>query len=358
MEAVLTPTCWLDPGEDGDPFRATVWFSGRRQGVTGKPGPGDAFTHEVTAEGIVPGSGPVAVTAEIRGINPGEWQVTARPVARPGSRTVRACAPGPGGVPDSRQALRPRRIVPAGSPAPASTAMLLFAKIPGITRLVYPALVAAGVLAGLALQALLLAQAHLPWAPALVYSLYAVAAGLAGAKAWYIATHRWRRFDGWCVQGFVAGAAALAATAPIAGLGIPAGAYYGTAAAGLLAGMGIGRPGCFWAGCCVGRPTAWRRGIWSSDRRVGCRRVPVQFLEAALALATGALAAAVVLAAGPVRSGSVAIAAPAAYTLGRQFLLGLRADPPRRSARGGRLATALSAAALLAGIAMLAVGAG
>src|SRR5262249_42172438 len=151
----------------------------------------------------------------------------------------------------------------------------------------YPGLVGLGVVAGLAVQAALLIGLGLPWGGGLVYSLFAVAGGLVGAKAWYITVHRGRKLDGWCIQGFVTGAAALAAAAPLAGLAIPAGAYYAAAAPGLLIGMGIGRPGCWWAGCCTGRPTASRWGIWSSDRLIGCRRIPVQPLEALLALVTG-----------------------------------------------------------------------
>jgi len=359
LQEVLTPTFWLDPGKSGDPFRATVWFSGRRAGVTGKPRPGDTFTQEVTAEGIMPGSGPVAVTAEVRGISPGEWIVTARPVARPGGRTARPYAPARDGNGRSRRgALWPRRVaVPAGPRAAARTALLPFTKIPGIIRLAYSGLVCLGVLTGLALQAALLSRARLPSAPALAFSLYAVAAGLVGAKAWYIGVHRGRKFDGWCIQGFVAGAAALAAAAPLAGLGVPAGAYYAAAAPGLLIGMGIGRPGCFWAGCCTGRPTSSRWGIWSSDRRLGCRRIPAQALEALLALATGLAALAVVLPLGPARSGPVAVAALAAYTLGRQFLLGLRAEPPRRSPRSGPVTAASAAVVLIASITVLAIGA-
>jgi len=359
LQKVLTPTFWLDPGEAGEPFRVTVWFSGRREGVTGKPKPGDTFTQEMTAEGVMPGSGPVAVTAEVRGISPGEWIVTARPVARPGGRTVRPYAPARDGNERGRRgALWPRRVaVPAGPRAASRTALLPFTKIPGIIRLAYPGLVGLGVLAGLALQAALLARARLPWVPALVFSLYAVAAGLAGAKAWYIAVHRGRKLGGWCIQGFVAGAAALGAAAPLAGLGVPAGAYYAAAAPGLLIGMGIGRPGCFWAGCCTGRPTASRWGIWSSDRLIGCRRIPAQPLEALLALATGLAALAVVLPLGPARSGPVAPAALAAYTLGRQFLLGLRAEPPRRSPRSGPVTAAAAVAVLIASITVLALGA-
>lgn len=35
LEEVLIATCWLDPGEDGEPYPVTVRFSGRRTGVAG-----------------------------------------------------------------------------------------------------------------------------------------------------------------------------------------------------------------------------------------------------------------------------------------------------------------------------------
>ncbi|HJY99975.1 MAG TPA: hypothetical protein VJ305_04595, partial [Streptosporangiaceae bacterium] len=34
VEELLTPTYWLDPGESGEPFSATIRFSGRRTDVT------------------------------------------------------------------------------------------------------------------------------------------------------------------------------------------------------------------------------------------------------------------------------------------------------------------------------------
>jgi phosphatidylglycerol:prolipoprotein diacylglycerol transferase len=355
---VLTPTFWFDPGQDGEPYRATIWFSGRREGVSGKPKPGDAFGREVTAEEIVPGSGPVSVTAEVRDINPGAWNVTARPVARAGGRVILPHVPdlGKDGR-DRRSMLWPRRVpVPATSRATLRTVLLPFARVPGIIRFAYTGLVLLGVLAGLAVQALLLVRARLPAGPALAFSAYAVAGGVVGAKAWYIAVHWGRKFDGWCIQGFVAGAAAVAAIAPAAGLGMPAGSYYAAAAPGLLIGMAIGRPGCFWAGCCVGRPTISRWGIWSSDRRIGCRRIPVQLLEAALALLAGLAALVTVLLAGLGRSWPAAVAALAAYTLGRQFLLGLRADPPRMFARGRPLTAAAAAIVVIASIAVLTIG--
>ncbi len=147
----------------------------------------------------------------------------------------------------------------------------------------------------------------------------------------------------------------VVAAAAFAGPGIPRGAYLGVAAPALLIGMAIGRPGCFWAGCCTGRPTTSRWGIWSSDRRVGCRRAPAQLLEGLAALIIGLTVLAVVLLTGLPRSGPAALAGLAAYTLSRQFILGLRAEP--RQWRYGRPVTATAAAiALVASAVLLARG--
>ena len=94
------------------------------------------------------------------------------------------------------------------------------------------------------------------------------------------------------------------------------------------------------------RPAAARWGIWSSDRRVGCRQAPAQLLEALASLVIGLLVLALVLRAGLARSGPVAVAGLAAFTLIRQFILRLRAEPPGQW-RYGRLATGLAAAAAL-----------
>jgi len=124
VEELLTPTYWLDPGETGDPISATIRFSGRRTDVTGKPQPRDSFWQEETVDGIIPGSGPVAITAEVRGINPGQWTVTARSVARVGGRPYRSYPP-PGHDPDGVYRVpSPRRVAiparPANRSAPRS----------------------------------------------------------------------------------------------------------------------------------------------------------------------------------------------------------------------------------------------
>ena len=328
VEELLTPTYWLDPGESGEPFSATIRFSGRRTDVTGKPQPRDSFWQEETVDGIIPGSGPVAITAEVRGINPGDWTVTARSVARTGGRSYRSYPP-PGHDPAGVYRVPPpRRVeIPAEATATVHTSTLLRSKVPGIVRFAYATLVGLGVLVGLGLEALLLSHGHYTLFRPMLFSVIAIIAGVIGGKTWYVAVHRGRKFDGWCIQGFVAGAAVVVAAAALAGPGIPAGAYLAAAAPALLIGMSIGRPGCFWAGCCTGRPTAARWGVWSSDRRLGCRRAPAQLLEALSALISGGAVLIVVLVDGLARSGPVAVVGLAAYTLARQFILGLRAEP-------------------------------
>jgi phosphatidylglycerol:prolipoprotein diacylglycerol transferase len=353
VEELLTPTYWLDPGEAGEPFSATVRFSGRRTDVTGKPQPRDSFWQEETVDGIVPGSGPVAITTEVRGINPGQWTVTARSVARAGGRPYRSYPP-PGHDPAWRYRVpKPRLVgVPAEPAAAVRTSSLLRSKVPGVIRFVYAPQVGLGVVVGLGLEALLLSHGHYALFRPMLFSVIAIVAGVIGGKGWYVAVHRGRKYDGWCIQGFVAGAAVVVAAAALAGPGIPAGAYLAAAAPALLIGMSIGRTGCFWAGCCTGRPTAARWGIWSSDRRLGCRRAPAQLLEALAALVSGAAVLGVVLADGLARSGPVAVVGLAAYTVCRQFILGLRAES--RVWRYGRSVTgAIAALALIVGIILL-----
>jgi phosphatidylglycerol---prolipoprotein diacylglyceryl transferase len=352
LRELLVATCWIDPGEDGGPYPVTVRFTGRRTDADDKPGPGDSFRHEETFEGIIPGSGPVALTATIPGISEGTWDVETRPVSRPGQRSARLWTPSA----DGRE-LRPRRVpVHAGPRSEIATALLPFTKVPGVIRYAWATLVGLGILAGLALQAVLIGQAHLPAGRGLIDSLYVVAGGIAGAKVYYIVVNRGRMFDGWCVQGSVLGGAVIIAMlASVGGLGMPAGAYLASATVALLAGVTIGRPGCFWAGCCVGRPTTSRLGIWSSDRRVGVRRLPAQPLEALLALTTGLALLVTVLLLGLPRSGWAAVAALAVYTCGRQFILGAREDTPRRTPLSGPATAAAAAAAAIAAVVLLVI---
>src|SRR5436190_21150155 len=77
-QEILAVTYWFDPAPNPGPYPVTVRFSGRRIDVKGRLSPGDRFVQDETIEEVVPGSGPISLTARIRGINAGSWVVTAR----------------------------------------------------------------------------------------------------------------------------------------------------------------------------------------------------------------------------------------------------------------------------------------
>ncbi len=135
-------------------------------------------------------------------------------------------------------------------------------------------------------------------------------------------------------------------------LHVSAGVFLDATAPGLLVAMAVGRLGCFFAGCCGGPPTASRWGVWSSDQRVGACRIPTQLLELVLALALGLLILVAVVGHGPA-GGAFFVGGLAAYVLGRQGLLRLRAEP-RKTRLGGLVTAALAALVLVAAIVSLA----
>jgi phosphatidylglycerol:prolipoprotein diacylglycerol transferase len=212
-------------------------------------------------------------------------------------------------------------------------------------------MVTLGMAVALALQALVISGDHLALGPWWMVSLVAIVVGIAGAKIWFIVLHRREhRIEGWCIQGFIA-SAPLAAGILLAVLGVPASVFLDVTAPGLLAGLAVGRTGCFFAGCCGGTPTASRWGVWSSDQRVGARRIPTQLLESVLALSLGLGVLVTVLGHGSA-GGAYFVAALAAYTLGRQGLLRLRAEP-RKTRLGGLVTAALAALVLIAAVVLL-----
>ena len=56
-----------------------------------KPRPGDHFVYDKTVDGIVVGGGPIAITAKVAVVKPGEWEVRANEAAR-GPKRTRAAA--------------------------------------------------------------------------------------------------------------------------------------------------------------------------------------------------------------------------------------------------------------------------
>jgi phosphatidylglycerol:prolipoprotein diacylglycerol transferase len=220
-----------------------------------------------------------------------------------------------------------RRWAPTVDPEHAlATCPSPFAHVPGALPLIWGAMVGIGFLVALLVQSAVLAHDHLHVGPAWAWTVIAILVGVAGAKVWYIVKHRREhRFQGWCIQGFILGASAAAALL-FALFHVPVGPVLDASAPGLMLGMAVGRIGCFLAGCCGGPPTAARWGVWSSDQRVGARRVPTQLMESGFCLLVGLALLAAVLVRGPA-GGAYFVAALAVYTLAREGILRLRAEP-------------------------------
>lgn len=346
---MLAVTAWCPPPPPDGPDTLTVRFTGhlvtrRFDEDDGEPSPptNDRFSIDETFE-RVGRAGRVAVTARIRDLTPGDWSVTAAVVSdtdaarRSGRRPRRSPDVG---LPVSSWSLR-RRPPAAPGECALSTHLPPLAVGAGIIPVVWAVTAVIGTVIGLIVQQVVVADVRPRPGGTLIVSIAGVAAGIVAAKVWFVVLHRREpRFEGWAVQGFLAGFAVVAVSLLLAS-STPVGAYLDTAAPGLFTGLAIGRVGCFFAGCCSGRPTTSRVGLWSSDQRVGTRRVPTQLLESALA-ATVALGAGLSVGVGGASSGWVFVAAVGAYTALRQAILGLRLEG-RQSTVGPRVVAAVAA---------------
>lgn len=302
----------------------TIGFLGKR--LVGTDGPDDRFEWTQRLDGIGPETGKVTLTARLGHAAPGPWQIVAGP------------SENPAGHPLSRKVIR------------TSTQFAPLAQGPGVRVFAWPALVGLGAIVALIVQALLAAQAGLPVLPVLGLSGLGCLVGFLGGKVWWLVVNRRpvREFldSGACVQGFLLAAlAVLVAGAQM--LGVPVGAVLDATAPGIFLGMAIGRPGCFLTGCCAGRPTTSRWGLWSSDRRLGIRRTPVQLYEGAAALLIGVIGLMLVLGVRSPFPGAVFVGTIAAYTLSRQFLFVLRTNS---HTRWGRLVVQGICGVVLAGL--------
>src|SRR6266567_3531189 len=355
-QEILAVTYWFDPALHPGPYPITVRFSGRRVDVIGRLQSGDRFVQDETIEEVIPGSGPISLTACVRGINPGEWAVTAHMLgaALParGQHSHTPAAPEAGPLHPAARFWR-RWATSAESAELVRTCPTPFARMPGILPGIWGAMVTLGIAVALALQFLVTSRDRLVVGSWLTVSLISIAVGIVGAKVWFIVlSRREQRLNGWCIQGFIT-SAILAAAILFVVFDVPIGVFLDVTAPGLLVAMAVGRVGCFFAGCCGGPPTASRWGVWSSDQRVGARRIPTQLLESVLALSLGLLVLVAVVGHRPV-GGAFFIGGLAAYTLGRQGLLHLRAEP-RKTRLGGLATSALAALVLVASVVLLAL---
>lgn len=342
LEALVV-THWFDSGEGEEPYSATVRLTGRRGGIHGMPKPQDTFVQEDKIDGIVPGSGLVSITSWVYGRQPGEWTVSAE-LLRPRGDAGR-------GRRVTAEPIRPaawswrRWALSTGSAGTVKTrwAMLApLARMPGVIPGVWPALGVLGALVALVTQVAILAHENVAVGQFLVVSLLALGFGLIGAKLWNAVLHPgpWRQWiQGWSVDGFLFVAPVVAVAALLA-FDLPIGVFLDAATPGLFFGVAIGRLGCFFTGCCAGRCTSSRWGVWSSDRRVGARRIPAQLIESLAGLLLGATSALLVLGHVPGVDGVIFAAAFGAYVVVRQLLLRVRAERREYSWRRSNVASA------------------
>jgi len=354
-QEILAVTYWFEPALHPEPYPVTVRFSGRRIDVKGRLSSRDRFVQDETIEQVVPGSGPISLTAQVRDINPGEWAVTAHRLgaAHPahGPREQENAIPAAGPLHPAVRLWRRWAPSVGSDEQSVRTCLTPFAHVPGILPGIWGAMVTLGMGIALAFQFLLISVDHLAVGPWWAITLSAIAVGIAGAKVWYmVLKRREHRMNGWCIQGFILGATLTAAILLVA-LHVPAGVFLDVTAPGLLFAMAVGRVGCFFAGCCGGPPTASRWGVWSSDQQVGARRIPTQLLESALALSLGLVALVAVVSHGPA-GGAFFVGTLAAYTLGRQGILHLRAEP-RKTRLGGPVTAVMATLVLVAAVIFL-----
>lgn len=324
----LGMTHWVEVPEQGPPSTVRVRFTGRGAGE------GARFVRDVTVGPVPAGVGRVAVTGRVTGLARGEWEVQAVTLDERGE-------------PD-------RRAPRAAGSGRTTFGPAVRALAPGVRPYAWPSLVVAGTVLAWVAQVLLASRRDLPAGRLLAVTVLACVLGALGGKAYYMLTHRGQTGGalaaGMSIQGFVLAAVGTLVVGVLA-VGVPLGQALDVTAPGMLGGMAVGRLGCWFGGCCAGRPTTSRWGLWSSDRVLGARRIPVQFLESAMT-ATLAVVTGLLVATGAVTVGGTAfVIGLALYTLGRQGLFPLR-DIPRLSRWGRPLVAALMLAAVVAAVAI------
>ncbi len=331
----LTVTHWFDPGDEGEPYEATVRFRGHPTALGGPSAGRDAFVQDEAIRGIVPGSGPVSVTTRAYGLKAGDWTVTAELVtANPKTgRRLNGTSRQARGHTLPRAAWSWRRwTLSSGSFEPVATRWGPLARLvspPTVIPGSWSGLIALGLIVGVALHSALLAGEGVAFGAPVAVNVLSSLAGLVGAKARYIALHpqTWRKSpgEGFAVDGFLV-VMPITALAGMLLLELPVGLFLDAGAPALMFGVAIGRLGCFFTGCCAGRYTRSRWGVWSSDRRVCARRIPAQLLESAAALVIGVVALAAYFSVQPPVQGMIFVVALVIYSLARRVLLRLRTE--------------------------------
>ncbi len=320
----------IDSGESSEAYLATIQLRGQRTDAGPRPSPSDTFTRSDTVQ-MTPGAEPVALTSWIHGIKRGTWDVSAELVQPPrrGSRV----AVRPRSIPLERAGWSWSRWQLTTAPAAAiETRWALLAPLAPIPAVVpgsFTALSVAGIVLSYVVQASILDRLGLSVGGGIIAALLGLIGGIAGAKAWHMILQAkpWRESirQGWSVDGFLI-VAPLVALASLLVLDVPVGGFLDSVTPGMYVAVAIGRLGCFFTGCCAGRPSSAPWAIRSSDRRIMARRIPTQLMESLTGLVI-AIASWLVIGNGVVGvQGLTFFVALIAYIAARQFLLRLRVE--------------------------------
>lgn len=219
----------------------------------------------------------------------------------------------------------------------------------------YPAMLAVGMIAGLAAGNVAANAADMNAARVYVATVLLLPVALLGARLATVVAHRQvfraspgsilRRSQGG--QAMYGGLLSVPLSLPLlAALDVPFWAFWDVATFTMVTGMVFARIGCLLTGCCAGRPTRGRLGMVLPDvlgDRV--RRVPTQVLEAGAGVTL--LVGAVGLASADLPEGSVFALSLALYSAARMLLQGLRATTATRPAAVRMASLALFALSLL-----------
>ena len=187
----------------------------------------------------------------------------------------------------------------------------------------------AGLVTGVSIEYLAATTMELPAMRVYWATLLLLPIALIGSRLLFVLTHPrdywsaphriWdRREGGMALYGGVP-CMLLASVPLLRAFGLPFWSFWDVSVFCIFPGMAFTRVGCLLNGCCSGKPSNGRFAIWLPDHRGICaRRVPVQILEAAAAVAL--LAICVVARTWLVRPGTLFLVAAAAYGASRLAL--------------------------------------
>ncbi len=224
----------------------------------------------------------------------------------------------------------------------------------------YLALLYLGLVCGFYVMYAIAPMLGLPRVAASLATLIMFVPALVGSRIWFVADHWgtyrhdlgriWRHSDGGMTLYGGLVLALIFSPLILKPFGLRFAAFWDGAMFTTLVGMIFARVGCLLNGCCSGRHSDGRLGLWLPDHAGKWeRRYPVQLLELGAALILLAGSAALLVAGTP--RGTIFVSALVGYVAVRLALDPLRERPTQASAgRPVALATFLALSVLAAGV--------